>query len=81
MRICIFWRSSGENMAFSMRFEPLQNIVGKYFTFRTSAPSMRQKMSSFCEFLKCNKLNIRRLILKNWLWNFLYFPQVSLNTL
>lgn len=70
----LLWRSKGAKTAVFGTPKMPQFIVGKFFTFRMSAPSMRQKMSIFCPILKCNTLKIRRLIFAKWLWNFLYFP-------
>lgn len=59
----MFWRSIGLEAVFFHHLGTLQKTVGENFTLRLAAPSMRQKVSSFLEFLKVNVLNIRRYVL------------------
>lgn len=62
----MFWRSIGLELVFFRRVETLQKAVGEDFTLLLAAPSMRQKVSSFCELGKVNVLNIRRFVLVFW---------------
>ena len=62
----MFWRSIGLELVFFRRVETLQSTEVEKYTLPLAAPSMRQKVSSFCDFLKVNMLNIRRLILAVW---------------
>lgn len=59
----MFWRSIGLEEVFFHRLGTLQKTVGENFNLLLAAPSMRQKVSSFLDFLKLNMLNIRRFIL------------------
>lgn len=59
----MFWRSIGFEAVFFHRLGTLQKTVGENFTLLMAAPSMRPKVSSFCDFWKVNMLNIRRFVL------------------
>ena len=59
----MFWRSRVLELVFFHRLETLQKTVGENFTLILAAPSMRQKVSSFCDLLEVNMLNIRRFVL------------------
>lgn len=62
----MFWRSIGLEAVFFHRLGTLQKTVGENFTLLLAAPSMRQKVSSFCDFWKVNMLNVRRFVLAVW---------------
>ncbi len=62
----MFWRSGGLKTVFFRGAETPQGTVGENFTLRMSAPSMRQKVSRICDFLKVKLLNMRTLALAKW---------------
>lgn len=59
----MFWRSGVLELVFFHRVGTMQKTEGENFTLLLAAPSMRQKVSSFLDFLEVNMLNIRRFVL------------------